>query len=201
MPVLSNSMMMRGSSASSSPWGISTTWDTTTGFNKHSSIALTGSNLIATAQGADSVWRSLRSNTTHTSGIWSAEFTITNRGQATGLCALGISSGVVDCSISGLVLVGYSEANGAGYLSSGNKANNASLVAYGAAFTTNDKIGVVFNANTGTVTFYKNGVSQGVAYTLTTGGTYTLMWSGDDQGTDAAVTANFGATAFTYSYP
>lgn len=52
------------------------------------------------------------------------------------------------------------------YDMNGQKRNNASGVAYGATWTTGDVIGATFNTSTGAITFYKNGVSQGVAYTV-----------------------------------
>ena len=47
------------------------------------------------------------------------------------------------------------------YTSTGSKAVNGSQSAYGASFTSNDIIGVVVDFGTGSVNFYKNGVSQG----------------------------------------
>ena len=52
------------------------------------------------------------------------------------------------------------------YEAGGNKINQASSTAYGATFVTNDIIGVLFNTDTDELTFYKNGVSQGVAFTV-----------------------------------
>jgi hypothetical protein len=57
------------------------------------------------------------------------------------------------------------------YRTSGNKEQNGGVTgngasAYGATWTTNDVIGVAYDADTssGQITFYKNGSSQGVAY-------------------------------------
>jgi hypothetical protein len=58
-----------------------------------------------------------------------------------------------------------SDGYGWGYYYNGNKYNSGSISAYGAAFTTGDIVGISFDANVGEVIFYKNGVSQGVAYT------------------------------------
>jgi len=200
--------MMMGSGISNAlPWGSSTTWNTTTGTEKNAGINLTGSNLIATLSDAASNWRSIRGNSSHNSGHWVFEVTVTNRGNGTaeGLWGVGISSGVVDCNRAGLTLVGYSEVNGVGYSGGGSadtsqELRNAVGTAYGAKYTTGDIIGVKINIDTGTVTFYKNGVSQGIAETLPAGGTYYPIWSGDDKGTNPVATANFGATAFTYNY-
>ena len=51
------------------------------------------------------------------------------------------------------------------YLSDGTKRANSSGVTYGAAYTLNDTIGMVIDFAAGSITFYKNGASQGVAYT------------------------------------
>jgi hypothetical protein len=45
------------------------------------------------------------------------------------------------------------------------KYSNASTSAYGAAFTNGDIIGVAFDADLGSLMFYKNNVSQGAAFT------------------------------------
>jgi hypothetical protein len=51
------------------------------------------------------------------------------------------------------------------YSSSGVKRNNNSAVSYGASYTVNDIIGVAVDIDAGSIAFYKNGASQGVAYT------------------------------------
>lgn len=50
------------------------------------------------------------------------------------------------------------------YYNDGAKENNNVGAAYGASYTTGDVIGVVIDRDAGTLTYYKNGVSQGVAY-------------------------------------
>lgn len=81
----------------------------------------------------------------------------------------------------------------------GNKHNNGSAVAYGSAFqTVGDVVGIAFDADNGTLTFYKNGVSQGQAYSGITGqGPYYPAIA------CYASTAynNFGATPFKHSIP
>ena len=61
---------------------------------------------------------------------------------------------------------GYDTTNEFTYWQNGSKTNN---VAYGASFTAGDIIGVAFDAGAGSLTFYKNGVSQGVNSTGLTG--------------------------------
>jgi hypothetical protein len=50
----------------------------------------------------------------------------------------------------------------------------------------------------GTITFYKNGVSQGAAFSGITGTVFAA--EGTTNNTDAC-TANFGASAFSYTPP
>jgi hypothetical protein len=59
----------------------------------------------------------------------------------------------------------WTTANGWAYHGfNGNKFNNNSGAAYGTTYANNDVIGVALDMDSGSVTFYKNGASQGVAY-------------------------------------
>ena len=86
-----------------------------------------------------------------------------------------------------------------GYRSDGNKYNNGSGGAYGATYTAGDVIGVVWNATAGTLTFYKNGSSQGTAYSSITQveGKFAPASSNAETGYDIF---NFGQRPFAYSY-
>lgn len=55
--------------------------------------------------------------------------------------------------------------DGFGYYVDGRKSYQGGLYAYGATFDLNDVIGAVLDRTAGTVEFFKNGVSQGVAFT------------------------------------
>lgn len=91
--------------------------------------------------------------------------------------------------------------NEIGYCTDGTKYVGATNSAYGATYTTNDVIGVALDMNGGTVTFYKNNVSQGSlslsGASITSG---TPFW-----GSGGAITqtgsANFGQRPFTYTPP
>ena len=61
---------------------------------------------------------------------------------------------------------------GFAYYVNGNKYNYGSVSAYGATYTTGDIIGVAFDLDAGSITFYKNGTSQGTAFTGVASGTY-----------------------------
>ena len=82
----------------------------------------------------------------------------------------------------------------------GKKMNNNSASSYGSSYTAGDTIGVALDMTGGTIEFYKNNVSQGVAYTGLTGpmypanSSYVYLYS-------TSGTYNFGATAFAYTPP
>tara|TARA_B110000483_G_scaffold71378_1_gene89036 strand:+ start:302 stop:910 length:609 start_codon:yes stop_codon:yes gene_type:complete len=74
------------------------------------------------------------------------------------------------------------------YSSDGRKETNLVFSSYGASYATGDVIKISLNMNTRELTFYKNGTSQGVAYTVATG-TYYLT-SSFYKGSNASVTIN-----------
>jgi hypothetical protein len=61
------------------------------------------------------------------------------------------------------------DANGWAYFIDGNKYNGGSASSYGATYTDDDIIGVALNMDDGTLVFYKNGVSQGTAFSSLSG--------------------------------
>jgi hypothetical protein len=73
------------------------------------------------------------------------------------------------------------------YKGNGDKVSGGTTTSYGASYTTNDIIGVAIDMDAGTLTFYKNGVSQGVAFTGITG-----------EITSHINTASWGSGAVTY---
>ena len=90
-------------------------------------------------------------------------------------------------------------ADGWSYFIDGSKYNNNSSSTYGASYTTNDIIGIALNMDAGTLVFYKNGVSQGTAFTGLSG---TLSPAFSSSLTSAvSFTANFGQRPFAYAAP
>jgi hypothetical protein len=87
------------------------------------------------------------------------------------------------------------------YHNDGSKYNNNSGSAYGATYTTNDVIGVAFDADNGTLTFYKNNSSQGQAYSGLTSGPYFPLVGDPSSTPDISATANFGQRPFAYTAP
>ena len=58
------------------------------------------------------------------------------------------------------------------YLTTGAYGFNGALPAYGDTYTNNDVIGIALNRTDGTITFFKNGVSQGIATDILNNGDY-----------------------------
>jgi hypothetical protein len=84
------------------------------------------------------------------------------------------------------------------YLSTGQKYTNNTATSYGATYTTNDVIGVAYDADAGSVTFYKNNVSQG-AITGLLGLKFPAV--GSSGGTLPSYALNFGQRPFIYTPP
>lgn len=110
----------------------------------------------------------------------------------------------VGVSPSGLAMVdgnypGVSAGGGVGYNKTGIKYVNGASTAYGATYTASDTIGVALDLDTGTVTFYKNGVSQGAAASGLTGTLYPTVTV--YSGADSTCSANFGKYVFKYPIP
>ena len=75
---------------------------------------------------------------------------------------------------------------------------------YGAVFTTGDVIGIAFDADNGTLLFYKNGVSQGTAFTAITNissGFVPAFEIYRSAGTVQTMFPNFGQRPYSYLAP
>jgi hypothetical protein len=126
------------------------------------------------------------------SGKWYAEFTCTQTGSY--YAFVGIAS--ISAQSNNIESLGYGDSYA--YLNnSGNKMSNGSSVAYGATWTAGDVIGVALDLTAGTLTFYKNGTSQGQAYSSISG-TYVIGCTGF---LSWMFSANFGQRPFAYTAP
>jgi hypothetical protein len=125
------------------------------------------------------------------SGKWYWEITVNGTTSATLNAVIGITNGTE-------TYVG--QVGGYSYASSGDKVNNASFSAYGASYTTNDIIGIAYDADGGTITFFKNGVSQGQAFSGISG-LFTPAVSDLNVDRGTLYTANFGQRPFAYTPP
>ena len=155
--------------------------------DKGANVSVTEGNLLATISSTGGV---VLSSIGISSGKWYWE--MTRNGGAD--CVIGIANS----SVSRTAYLG-SDANGWGYIgSNGNKVNNGSSASYGSSYATNIVIGVALDMDSGTVTFYRNNVSQGTAYSSLTGTIYAAFGTGNN--TDS-VYANFGQRPFAYTPP
>jgi hypothetical protein len=125
------------------------------------------------------------------SGKWYCEQTVIAVGTQSDI---GIHTGAGFSTYVGSTTSGYS------YLSNGQKYNDANS-AYGASYTTGDIIGCAFDADAGELSFYKNGASQGVAFTGLTSGPYFFGIYGRNSATANNVYINFGQRPFAYAAP
>ena len=166
------------------------TWDTV---NKGSGVSLSNGNLTATKV-VTSSWAN--------SNVYASKLVKDGKFYAEVTVGAFASAGYLNIGVSTIntkqndtfpyATTGYS------YLDSGTKTTNSVSTAYGASYTAGDVIGVLFDYATGQLTFYKNGVSQGVAYTLAVG---TPVYLAVSQYSTGNVTVNYGASAFTYPLP
>ena len=84
--------------------------------------------------------------------------------------------------------------------SSGNKENNASASSYGATYGSGDVIGVALDLDAGTLVFYKNGTSQGTAFSSLSGEFIPAIGDGTG-GSGMDISANFGQRPFAHPAP
>jgi hypothetical protein len=83
----------------------------------------------------------------------------------------------------------------------GNKfANGGAGAAFMSSYTNNDVIGMAFDADAGTLAYYKNGVSQGTAFTGLTSGPYFAI-NGYESTVSFTNCINFGQRGFAYTPP
>ena len=165
--------------------------------SKGSGVTLSNGNLDATS----SSWAWAKSTIAVSSGKWYWEVIKTYDGID------ALFAGIAKTTFSDLTLNFAPSAESAydvwGYGSySGNKMGQAlgSGSAYGVGFhSAGDVIGVALDMDAGTITFYKNGVSQGEAFSGITG-EVCPVWGGNG-GNNGAASHNFGQRPFTYSAP
>ena len=93
---------------------------------------------------------------------------------------------------------GYGYYSGNGNIYYGSSAAN---VAYGSTWDTGDNIGCAFDADAGTLVFYKNGVSQGTYSSVTVGNNYLFGVCEGQAAATATFTVNFGQRPFAYTPP
>jgi hypothetical protein len=188
-------------------WGVDTgvggtvrgNYCTLNSLNTSSSLSLSNGNLSITSSAGAAWYASASTIATTGSGkwYWEASITATNSSQA-------FAVGIADSSLgfSANAYIGQSSISW-GYVNNATKTNNASSPSYGATWTTGDVIGIAFDADAGTLTFYKNGTSQGTAFTgIPTSSSYVPALSIYPFGSpNPAMDVNFGQRPFAYTAP
>lgn len=85
------------------------------------------------------------------------------------------------------------------YYHDGRKSNGGVASAYGSAMAVGDIVGILVDFDIGTLTFYKNGINQGTAFSdIKKLGEFVIIVSSGTLSGTGGVTANFGATPFVY---
>jgi hypothetical protein len=154
--------------------------------SKGSDSTLSNGNLDISAAGSGSsrTWGTIGVG----SGKWYFEFTQTSGTYAQ---AVGIKSTFAADTLNNYFYWGFN----------GNKVDASGTdTSYGATWTNNDVIGVAFDLDGGTITFYKNGTSQGQAFSGITAATYFPYVNGYSGGSWAG-NVNFGQRPFAYTAP
>lgn len=155
--------------------------------DKSPTITLSGNNLVALCSTSAS---KVRSTIGKSSGKWYWEYTVS--------VATGPIAGIAKSSAPLTTYTG-AEVSSWSFYSISQKYNNATATTYGLNYNAGDVIGVALDMSGGTITFLKNGVSLGVAFSGLTGVLYASL--GNSGATTPTITVNFGATSFVYAPP
>jgi hypothetical protein len=157
--------------------------------NKDTSITVTNGNLAASAAGTNI---GVTGSIAISSGKWYWEMTQTAGGVATSNI-IGITDATLAAKTAGLTTNSYGYGTG----TTAYKWNAGTNTAYGANWTNGDVIGVAFDADAGTLIFYKNNSSQGTAFTGISGTFYPAFGFQNS----SAYAVNFGQRPFAYTPP
>jgi hypothetical protein len=170
--------------------------------DKDAQVALSGGNLIATC--ATSGNGTARSTIGKASGKWYWENTLTTfvDTQETGVF-MGVALATANLAFPlGFDVKGWSYDSENDPPQAGYKYNGfGTRTAYGEAHVQGDVIGVALDMDTGTLVYYKNGVSLGTAYSGLSGTIYAAIGVSNNAPETYVTTSNFGASPFTYTPP
>ena len=158
--------------------------------SKHSSVIHSEGNLKFSS-GSTNVYKNSKSTIGVSSGKWYAEFTVDTSPVYIGI---GLDQ-LPAASWIGNSVYGWA------YHPNGQVYHNNSGSSYGATFASGDIIGLAFDADNRTATWYKNGASQG-SYSLGSDAQAgdTFFFAGGGYNADS-YTVNFGQRAFAYTAP
>ena len=126
---------------------------------KNSFSVLSEGNLELLASGGS--WGNFVGSLAVSSGKWYAEVAYTVAGSGS---LIGIANTSFSPESTGAPVGTDAGGDSWGLQANGNKYNANVAVTYGSAYTTGDIVGIALDLDAGTLTFYKNNVSQGVAY-------------------------------------
>lgn len=156
--------------------------------DKGANVTLTNNNLTASINGSSGIL--VRATLGKSSGKWYWEI------KASTAALVGVSKSTQPFdNFTGETSNswGYHGVNGAKY-------NGGGGLAYGeATYTNTDTIGIALDMDDLTITFYKNGVSLGVAFSNLNGTVFPA--SSNNAVNGVTVIANFGQSAFIYTPP
>jgi hypothetical protein len=133
-------------------------------------------------------------------GKWYWENTVTASSLSGATCYIGLvnqSNPTGAGSYPGVTSGGWSYYGNLGNIYNNNSAIQTSLGTYG----TNDVIAIAFDADAGTIKFYKNNTQVGTTITGVPAGTYYAAWSDGSQGNTFTIATNFGQRPFAYTAP
>lgn len=167
----------------------SVTYATWNPSDKGSNVTLSNTDLTASL--ATSIGGG-RSTIGKSSGKWYWEITILSMGYT----MVGVSDNSVPVNTDGMLGAGAHQ-----YVADHGFRCHATWTpgnTYGTSLTVNSVVGIALDMDAGTITFYGNGTSYGIAFTGITGTMYALVSAGSSLSSQRA---NFGATAFTYPVP
>lgn len=164
------------------------TYSTLNPSDKAAGITLSGGNLVMAGCGCAGA-EMVRGTSGKSSGKWYFEVTVTSLGSAQ--IGIALNTETVNGPVGG-------GAGGYSYLDGGDKYNNNTSAFYGAGYANTNVISVVVDMDAGTLVFWKNGASQGTAYTGLSGTFFPALGSNWSAST---LTVNFGASAFSYTPP
>jgi acetyltransferase-like isoleucine patch superfamily enzyme len=147
-------------------------------------------------------------NTTNTQGCTST-IAIPSTGKWYAECRVNYFTSGYEIYIGVNTATAFMNANGRGgeatawqYSGTGSKILDTTSSAYGASYTVGDVIGIAVDRDAATLTFYKNGASQGTISSLPL--TKELFWLGGGGGPTANTHGgswNFGQRPFSYTAP
>lgn len=178
-------------------------------FNKGIDIALSNGNLTATFTSSVIINELVKSTIGKSSGKWFWEITLTSVGDVNASLVTGLANSLEDVnSYLGGTANSWGHTYsvpGTGCNTSGNasKKHNGTFACYGSNVTNGNVLGFALDMDVGTITVYKNGISQGIMFSGITGTIYPSASSDISVSivTSLICTANFGASAFIYSVP